>query len=136
MLGNYANLYFYYVSPRCDQLPLAWRQRAEQLRDWGGGDDAARLWERAAVELEQALAAAGNDTVTLTEAARLTGLTAAHLGDQVRAGKIPNAGRKGRPRIRRTDLPAVKHPVPEHPPRRAVISPSERTSIIRRRRSH
>jgi hypothetical protein len=75
-------------------LLTAWRQRAAQLRDWGGSADAAHLWERAALELEQAFASVGNDTLTLKDAAKVTGLTPGHLGDLVRAGKIPNAGRK------------------------------------------
>jgi hypothetical protein len=95
--------------------------------------DAARLWEAAAAELEQALASVGNDALTLKQAARLTGLTAGHLGDLVRAGKIPNAGRKHAPRIRRSDLPA-KVTGPERPPRRAVLKRSELTSILTRHR--
>jgi len=94
-----------------EHLPKRWRERAAALRDWGADEAAARLWERAAVELEQALRAAGAETLTLVQAAHETGLTADHLGDLVRQGKIPNAGRKGAPRIRRADLPAQQTPV-------------------------
>ena len=101
-----------------ENLPHAWRERAEQLRDWGGSSEAARLWERAATELEQALRLAGGETLNLTEAARLSGLTAGYLGDMIRAGKLANVGRKYSPRVRRADLPAAKqHPAPARLPR-------------------
>lgn len=105
-----------------ENLLHIWRQRAVDMRDWGGNEDVARLWERAATELEQALHAAGGETLTLTEAAHHSGLTAAYLGDLVRAGKLPNAGRKHAPRIRLADLPAVRPDVvaPAHPPHRVL----------------
>ena len=118
-----------------ESLPQAWRARAESLRDWGGSVDAARLWERAATELDQALASAGNDTLTLKEAAKLTGLTAGHLGDLVRAGRLANAGRKHAPRVRRSDLPAVKKSEPERQPRHAVATRVDLATVVRRRRS-
>lgn len=97
-----------------ENLPHNWRQRAEQLRDWGGSAEVVRLWERAASELEQALQVAGSETLSLTEAARVSGLSAGYLGDLVRAGKLSNAGRKHAPRIRRADLP-VTNEKPAHP---------------------
>jgi hypothetical protein len=115
-----------------ENLPRLWRERVEQLRDWGGSTEAARLWERAAVELEQALRSRGGETLTLAQAARASGLTAGYLGDLVRAGKIPNAGRRNAPRIRRADLPARKRE-PERPPRRSS-SRREITAIAERLR--
>jgi hypothetical protein len=88
-----------------ESLPHTWRQRALLLREWAASEESALLWERAATELEQALNTAGSETLTLTEAARLSGLTAGYLGDMIRAGKLPNAGRKHAPRVRRVDLP-------------------------------
>lgn len=102
-----------------ENLPHLWRERAEQLREWGGSAAVARLWERAATELEQALRAAGGEVLTLTEAAAVCGLSRGHLSDMIRAGRLPNAGRKFAPRVRRADLPATKrHPAPAHLPRR------------------
>jgi hypothetical protein len=103
-------------------LPHRWRERAEQLRDWGGSAETARMWERAATELEQALRSVGGETLTLKQATEVSGLTAGHLGDLVRSGKIPNAGRKNAPRIRRADLPAKKRE-PERPPQRSCARP-------------
>jgi hypothetical protein len=85
-------------------LPNQWRERAKLLRDYGGGDS-AKAWDVAATELDQALRDHREETLTLTEAARLSGYTPDHLGELVRSGKLPNAGRPNAPAIRRSDLP-------------------------------
>jgi hypothetical protein len=85
-------------------LPAVWRERAETLRTYGD-PNSARLWDIAAVELERAMEVFGQQTLSLTEAARESGFTADHLGALVKRGKIPNGGRTGAPRIRRIDLP-------------------------------
>ena len=43
--------------------------------------------------------------LSLTEAAHASGYSRDHLGREVRAGKIPNAGRPNAPRIERRHLP-------------------------------
>ncbi len=88
-------------------LPNAWRARATLLRQHGAGD-VARTWELAADEIEEAWATLGEDTLSLVDAARISGYCADHLGHLVKTGKIPNAGRTGAPRIRRADLPMKK----------------------------
>jgi hypothetical protein len=87
-----------------DALPSEWRDRAQYLRDYGDSNT-AKLWELAARELETALAAHGEETLTLVQAAKLSGFTADHLSASIKKGRIPNAGRDGAPRIRRSDLP-------------------------------
>ena len=121
------------ASPLPENLPHVWRQRAEQLRDWGGSARVARMWERAAVELEHALTAAGGEVLTLKQAAAVSGLGTGYLGDLLRAGRIPNAGRKGAPRIRRADLPVATGCKPV-PPRKRGWSRSQITSIASRLR--
>lgn len=88
-------------------LPTVWRERAETLRTYGD-PNSARLWDIAAVELERALEVFAGETLSLRDAARESGFTADHLGALVKSGKIPNAGRKGAPRIRRQNLPSPK----------------------------
>ena len=88
-------------------LPALWRERAQCLSDFGD-PNSARLWQIVAAELEQALRVLGEDTLTLVEAAQLSGYSADHLGSLVRRGKLPNVGRKNAPRIRRSDLPIKK----------------------------
>ena len=89
-------------------LPARWRQRADFLNEYGD-PNSARLWLTAVVELERALEAFGEETLTLTEAARVSGFSPGYLGSLVKAGKIANAGRTNAPRIRRADLP-TKNP--------------------------
>lgn len=87
-----------------DDLPAVWRKRADWLREFGD-PNTARLWDTAARELEEALRAEGEQSYTLTQAAKLSGFTPDHLSALVKKGRIPNAGRDGAPRIRRSDLP-------------------------------
>jgi len=68
------------------------------------------------------------DTVTLAEAALLGGYSVDHLQRIVAAGTIENAGRKGAPRIRRTDVP-VK---PGH--HAALLTPIAGDQLSTRRR--
>lgn len=85
-------------------LSEGWRRRARTLRRYGGEASAMAL-ERCAAELDAALRREEDTTLTLTEAAGVSGYSAAHLGRLVRRGTIPNAGRPGAPRIALRDLP-------------------------------
>ena len=100
-------------------LLSAWRERAVYLEQFGD-PTTARLWKLAAVELEHVLKAQGDETLTLVEAAALSGYSVDHLEWLVKKGKLPNHGRKHAPRVRRADLP-VKTPTkpgrPAQPPR-------------------
>jgi hypothetical protein len=75
-------------------LVALWRERAAFLQQFGDSNS-ARLWQLAAVELERALEALGEETLSLTEAARLSGFTADHLGSLVKQGKIPEQSSEG-----------------------------------------
>ena len=88
-----------------ESLAALWRERATYLREFGDSNT-ARLWTLAADELEAALRTAGEEGLTLSHAAKLSGLTPDYLGQLVREGKLKNVGRPGAPRIRRADLPA------------------------------
>ena len=94
-------------------LPGHWRQRAEGLRRYSVS--AANAYEDAASELEQALQALDAETLSLTQAARESGYSSDHLGNLIRRGKIPNAGRRNAPRIRRSDLPIKASTAPGRP---------------------
>jgi hypothetical protein len=92
------------VSVTHADLIAEWRNHAALCRRYGG-DSMARTLEQCARELEETDAAARDTALTLDEAARASGFSAEHLGRLVRQGAIPNAGRKGVPRICRGDLP-------------------------------
>jgi hypothetical protein len=85
-----------------------WRERAAFLEQYGD-PTSARLWRLAALELDAALKALGDETLTLVEAAALSGYSADHLGHLIRHGQLRNCGRKNAPRVRRADLP-IKSP--------------------------
>lgn len=81
-----------------------WREEAEPLRRYGA-DSLAQAAEQHAEQLEAALDARQLNTVTLEEAAELGGYSYSHLQRLVDDGTIPNAGRKGAPRIFWKDVP-------------------------------
>ena len=77
--------------------------------------DPDRFFAELTDKLRLMFAAADDELLTLPQAAERSGISEEHLGRLVRDGKVPNAGRKGRPRIRVADLPRRT--------RRAVAAP-------------
>jgi hypothetical protein len=67
------------------------------------------------------LRAQGEETLTLVEAAAACGYSQDHIGNLIRRGKLPNAGWKNAPRIRRSDLPSKAPTSPGRPPARQGI---------------
>jgi hypothetical protein len=102
--------------PACLQaLAASWRVSAAELRRYGAEAQALTL-ESAADDVLVALARADDAVLTLGEAARESGYSAEHLGRLLREGRLPNAGRRGRPRIRAADLPRrARGPIAEGP---------------------
>ena len=90
--------------PTARMLASAWRARAELLRQHGA-EQAAKTAEALADELEASLRAADEVPLTLAQAAAASSYSEDHLARQIREGKLPNAGRRGAPRIRVRDLP-------------------------------
>jgi hypothetical protein len=83
------------------ELPNRWRQLADTLAPFTA--PAAEAYRRAAAELEVEMRSA--DVVTLREASLIGGYTVDHLQRVVAAGTIENVGKKGAPRLRRSDVP-------------------------------
>ena len=81
-----------------------WEADAEKLREYGQ-ESAAKVAELHAHQLREALRAASDESLTLAEAAVESGYSKRRLSELVSEGSVPNAGRKGAPRIRRGDLP-------------------------------
>lgn len=79
-----------------------WRTRATELEPYAPA--AAHALRVAVTELADALNAA-DEGVTLREASRIGGYAVDSLQRMVAQGKLPNVGRKGRPRIPRLSVP-------------------------------
>ncbi len=93
-------------------MPLAdlvarWRADALVLHQHGCAS-LADLNERHADAVEAALRQVHDESLTLAEAARESGYSPDRLRHLVSEGAIPNAGRRGSPRLRRGDLPKKK----------------------------
>ena len=86
-------------------LPAVWRAEAVARRRISAIDPVADTLEYCARALEDRDRTRADELLTYQEAARESGYHADTLGHLVREGKIPNATRKGAPRIRRGDLP-------------------------------
>jgi hypothetical protein len=114
-----------------------WRREADLLRRHGAVEAAATK-EADARELEAFTEEYQLQTLSLAEAAAISGFSASHLGLLVNRGAIPNRGKPGgRPKIARKDLPKkaprVQTPLPRRPDGTpdlvgAVIPSTERSS--------
>ncbi len=85
-------------------LAERWLAEAERL-DSLGCTEAAQTSRQLAHELEEALQTAEDETLTLSEAAKVSGYSQRRLRELIAEGAIDNAGAKGRPRVRRGNLP-------------------------------
>lgn len=81
------------------------RSTANELRPDFGDEARARAIEWAASQLELALHDRAEEMLTLAEASLRSGYSQDHLARLLREGRLPNAGRRGSPRIRAGDLP-------------------------------
>jgi len=90
------------------ELLQRWTDEAAHLRERYGMDAAARLCDAHVRELTAALSARQDELLTVAAAAVETRYSTQHLRALLAEGAIPNAGTKGRPRIRRADLPSPK----------------------------
>ncbi len=87
----------------------AFIERWQQKRDWleliGASANASTLIDELLTEVETLCRERGEETLDLASASALSGYTRDHLSRLLRAGAIPNAGRRGAPRIQRCHLP-------------------------------
>jgi hypothetical protein len=90
------------------ELLQSWTDEAAQLRERYGMETAARLCDAHVRELAAALQERGDELLTIAAAAVETRYSTQHLRALLAEDVVPNAGSKGRPRIRRADLPPAK----------------------------
>ena len=88
-----------------DDLAEQWLNEAGVLES-ALDERGAGLYRHHAAELKEALREVGNEVLTLEQAAIASGYSESRLGHMIADGTLPQAGEKGRPRIRRKDLPS------------------------------
>ena len=88
-----------------DALRTKWRARRDEFARFRASVDGATLCDEMLAELDRAILARDDDTLTLNEASTVSGYTVDHLARLIRHGRIPNSGRRGAPRIRVRDIP-------------------------------
>ena len=86
------------------ELLQKWEDHAATMEQYSDARGAA-VCRLHVAELKEAVRAEANTSLTLSEAARESGYSEDYLRHEVSDGKIPNAGRKGSPRILKRDLP-------------------------------
>lgn len=82
-----------------------WEQRRKEWSLFKTTVDGATIADQVLSDLESLLGAGADELLTLAQAAEISGYSAEHLSRLIRSGTIPNAGRKGSPRLRRKDIP-------------------------------
>ena len=89
---------------RLNELAARWLEEARTFESYDDGRGASVV-KKCAAELQRCLVARGNEVLTIAQASAESGDSQDHLRSLVARGDIPQAGRKGSPRIRRRDLP-------------------------------
>ena len=85
-------------------LVKCWSAEATSLERWGD-ERGASILRQCATELDAAARAQDDEALTIAASSAASGYSRDHLRALVSSGEIPNAGRRGSPRIRRCDLP-------------------------------
>lgn len=90
---------------RSVDLVSKWTAKREDWSRFKAQVDGVAVCDELLEDIAAVIATSQNTVLTLRKAAEVSGYSEDHLGRQVLQGKIPNAGRKGSPRIKAGDLP-------------------------------
>jgi hypothetical protein len=82
-----------------------WEERRQEWSRLRVQVDGAALAKEVVADLEHIAEADNSEELTLSAAAALSGYSRDHLARLIREGAIRNAGKRGKPRIYRIDLP-------------------------------
>ena len=85
-------------------LAQRWEREAELL-DGYGATEASAAARRHAAELTEAILTAEEEELSISQAAAESGYSSRRLREFIAEGSIENSGERGRPRIKRRDLP-------------------------------
>ena len=87
------------------EILTRWKRRREEGGRFDSRVHGSRLCDEVLADLEAIQKIGQDELLGLRDAAQHSGYSREHLGRLIRDGKIPNAGTRGAPRIRRGDLP-------------------------------
>lgn len=93
-----------------EELRAKWLEEQARMRRRREYVAGAELVDEFLHDFDRVQSSSADESLTLAYAAAESGYSVEHLGRCVRAGAIPNAGRKGAPRILRRDLPRKAAP--------------------------
>jgi len=88
-----------------DELIVKWESEAAVMERRGVSVAGATVVRELLADLAAVRRDEAHALLDLPQAAAESGYSEGHIGRLVREGKIPNAGRRRSPRIRRADLP-------------------------------
>jgi len=116
-----------------DALRVKWRARRDEFARFQAAVNGATLCDELLADLDNALLEHEDEVLTLRDAAAVSGYTVDHLARLIRQGKLPNAGRKRAPRVRRRDVP-VKANISRGSDTDSYNARSDARSLVRRLR--
>ena len=90
-------------------LAVRWRADAELLEQYGD-EQLAHVCRQHADQLAAALSSQDDEPLDLAAASAESGYSSDRLRHMLTEGRVPNAGKRGAPRIRRGDLPRKRRP--------------------------
>ena len=96
-----------------ETLAARWLADADVL-DGALDSRGASLYRRHAAELQEALRVSADEVLTLTQASSESGYSESRLRHLLADGSLPQAGERGRPRVRRGDLPSKAAKAPRN----------------------
>ena len=109
-----------HVSP--EAFAAKWSAEAKAMAHLGALVNGAALLGDILADFDQVIRGQAEEVLTLAQAAQESGYSTDHLRLLIRQAKIPNAGRRRAPRIRRRDIP--RKPGSQPPPSGVGYLPS------------
>jgi hypothetical protein len=116
-----------------DEFTAKWANEAEVMQRRGVIVNGTRLLAEVLADFQEVMSAQSDALLTLEEAALRSGYSVEHLGRLLRVGRVPNAGRKGAPRVKLGDLPRKPASLVAKGPRAYDPGADARTLLSRQR---
>lgn len=98
-----------------DEVLARWESRLAEWGELGIRVDGKSIAQQVIADLREMGDAYDMVALSLKGAAEESGYSTGHLGREVKAGRIPNAGRENAPKILRRDLPKKPRALRIHP---------------------